>query len=40
MNVKPVSDRELIEPAHAEEVTSGGFIIPDAAKEKPLKGRR
>ena len=38
MNVKPLSDRVLIEPAPAEEVTSGGIIIPDSAKEKPLKG--
>ena len=38
MNVKPLSDRVLIEPAAAEEVTSGGIIIPDSAKEKPLKG--
>ena len=38
MNVKPWSDRVLIEPAAAEEVTSGGIIIPDSAKEKPLKG--
>lgn len=38
MKVKPLSDRVLIEPAKAEEVTAGGIIIPDSAKEKPLKG--
>lgn len=38
MNIKPLSDRVLIEPAPAEEVTVGGIIIPDSAKEKPLKG--
>lgn len=38
MNIKPLSDRVLIEPAAAEEVTIGGIIIPDSAKEKPLKG--
>lgn len=38
MNVKPLSDRVLIEPVAAEQVTSGGIIIPDSAKEKPLKG--
>ena len=38
MNVKPLSDRVLIEPAAAEEITAGGIIIPDSAKEKPLKG--
>ena len=38
MNIKPLSDRVLITPAEAEEVTIGGIIIPDSAKEKPLKG--
>ena len=36
--IKPLSDRVLITPAEAEEVTVGGIIIPDSAKEKPLKG--
>lgn len=38
MTIKPLSDRVLIEPAKPEEVTAGGIIIPDSAKEKPLKG--
>ena len=38
MNIKPLADRELILPAPAEEKTIGGIIIPDTAKEKPLKG--
>ena len=38
MKIKPLSDRVLIEPAKAEEKTAGGIIIPDSAKEKPLKG--
>ncbi len=38
MNIKPLADRVLIEPAAAEEKTIGGIIIPDSAKEKPLKG--
>ena len=38
MNIKPLSDRVLIAPAAAEEKTVGGIIIPDTAKEKPLKG--
>ncbi|MCM1005795.1 MAG: co-chaperone GroES [Prevotella sp.] len=38
MNIKPLADRVLIEPMPAEEVTVGGIIIPDSAKEKPLKG--
>lgn len=38
MNVKPLADRVLIEPAPAETKTVGGIIIPDTAKEKPLQG--
>ena len=38
MNIQPLSDRVLIEPTAAEEVTMGGIIIPDSAKEKPLRG--
>lgn len=38
MNIKPLADRVLIEPVAAEEVTVAGIIIPDSAKEKPLKG--
>jgi len=36
---KPLADRVLIEPAEAEKVTASGIIIPDSAKEKPLKGK-
>ena len=35
---KPLADRVLIEPAAAEQVTASGIIIPDTAKEKPLRG--
>jgi len=38
MNIKPLADRVLIKPADAEEKTASGIIIPDSAKEKPLKG--
>ncbi len=38
MKIKPLADRVLIQPAPAEEKTVGGIIIPDTAKEKPLKG--
>ena len=38
MNIKPLADRVLVVPAPAEEKTLGGIIIPDTAKEKPLKG--
>ena len=36
--LKPLADRVLIEPVAAEEKTASGIIIPDTAKEKPLKG--
>ncbi len=39
MNIKPLADRVLIEPTAVEEVTMGGIIIPDSAKEKPLRGK-
>jgi len=38
MNIRPLADRVLVKPATAEEKTIGGIIIPDSAKEKPLKG--
>ena len=38
MNIKPLADRVLVKPAAAEEKTVAGIIIPDTAKEKPLKG--
>ena len=38
MNIRPLADRVLILPAPAEEKTIGGIIIPDTAKEKPLRG--
>ena len=38
MNIKPLADRVLILPAPAEEKV-GGIIIPDTAKEKPLRDK-
>jgi len=38
MSIKPLADRVLVRPAAAEEKSVGGIIIPDTAKEKPLKG--
>lgn len=38
MKLKPLADRVLIKPTPAEETTLSGIIIPDSAKEKPLKG--
>ncbi len=39
MNLKPLHDRVVVMPLEAEEKTAGGIIIPDTAKEKPMKGR-
>ncbi len=38
VNIKPLADRVLVEPAAAETTTASGIIIPDTAKEKPQKG--
>jgi chaperonin GroES len=38
MNFKPINDRVVVKPAPAEEMTRGGIIIPDTAKEKPQRG--
>ncbi|MDR4988155.1 MAG: co-chaperone GroES [Bacteroidales bacterium] len=38
VNIKPLADRVLVQPAAAEEKTTGGIIIPDTAKEKPQRG--
>lgn len=38
VNITPLADRVLVEPAEAEEKTASGIIIPDTAKEKPQKG--
>ncbi len=39
VNVKPLADRVLVEAAAAEVKTAGGIIIPDTAKEKPMRGK-
>lgn len=38
VNIKPLADRVLVEPAPAESTTASGIIIPDTAKEKPQRG--
>ncbi|MBW3517772.1 co-chaperone GroES [Flavobacterium sp. NKUCC04_CG] len=38
LNIKPLSDRVLIEPLPAETKTASGIFIPDTAKEKPQRG--
>ena len=39
MNLKPLGDRVIIKPLVKEEVTKGGIVLPDTAKEKPLIGK-
>jgi chaperonin GroES len=38
MGFRPLHDRVLIRRVEAEEKTTGGIIIPDTAKEKPMEG--
>jgi len=39
MSLKPLGNRVVIEPNEQEEVTSGGIVLPETAKEKPQKGK-
>ena len=39
MKVKPLGDKLLVKRLEAEEKTTGGIILPDAAKEKPKEGK-
>ena len=39
MNIRPLHDRIIVERIEEEELSSGGIIIPDTAKEKPLEGK-
>lgn len=38
LNIRPIADRVVIQPAPAEEKTASGLYIPDTAKEKPQRG--
>ncbi len=38
MNLKPLGDRVIVKPIIREEVTKGGIVLPDTAKEKPQEG--
>ena len=38
LNLKPLADRVIVKPAEALEVSKGGIILPDTAKEKPIEG--
>jgi len=39
MNVKPLDDRVLVKQSEAQEMTAGGIVLPDSAKEKPQQGK-
>ncbi|HEV7283070.1 MAG TPA: co-chaperone GroES [Pirellulaceae bacterium] len=39
LNLRPLDDRVVVEPLEAEEVTAGGIVLPDSAKEKPQRGK-
>ena len=38
INIRPLDDRVVVHPMDAEEVTAGGIVLPDSAKEKPQRG--
>jgi len=38
MNLKPLSNHVFIEPLEEEKTTKSGIVIPETAKEKPIKG--
>jgi chaperonin GroES len=39
ISLKPLDDRVVVKPLEAEERTAGGIVLPDAAKEKPQRGK-
>ena len=39
MKLKPLADRVIVKQSEAEEKTASGIVLPDAAKEKPTKGK-
>lgn len=39
LNIRPLDDRVVVEPFEAEEKTAGGIVLPDAAREKPQRGK-
>ncbi len=38
VKIRPLDDRVVVKPLEAEEMTAGGIVLPDAAKEKPQRG--
>ena len=39
LSIRPLDDRVVVAPVEAEEVTAGGIVLPEAAKEKPQRGK-
>jgi chaperonin GroES len=39
LNLKPLGSRVVVEPIEQEDVTAGGIVLPETAKEKPQKGK-
>jgi len=39
MKLKPLGNRLVVEPLEQEDVTAGGIVLPETAKEKPQKGK-
>ncbi|MCH8209017.1 MAG: co-chaperone GroES [Nitrospinae bacterium] len=39
MKIRPLQDRIMVQPILEKDVRTGGIIIPDSAKEKPIEGR-
>lgn len=39
LKLRPLADRVIVEPLDKEEVTPGGILLPETAKEKPQEGR-
>ena len=37
-NLRPLDDRIVVKPLEAEQMTAGGIVLPDSAKEKPQRG--
>ncbi|HSQ26361.1 MAG TPA: co-chaperone GroES [Anaerolineales bacterium] len=38
ITLKPLGNRVVVEPVEQEEITAGGIVLPETAKEKPQKG--
>ncbi|GAB4578884.1 MAG: co-chaperone GroES [Anaerolineales bacterium] len=39
LSLKPLGNRVVVEPIEQEEMTAGGIILPETAKEKPQRGK-